>query len=760
MTQSARQILWVVCSLFVIFGGVIEAAEPSLSVTQVGWDGRVFLGQWTPLRVKLTTDSKPQNLRFEVAAPDADGLMAIVPQSGVPLGAEGEFELSVRSGRLEASISIKAFDGETPLASTDYRFSDFLEGTEDLKTLDERLAAIVSPQSDLGQSLRTAFEIENDKSSDSDITQRIAILTSPNFLPQELQNWDSLDVLIISGQLEFTQAQDETMRTWVARGGHLLLSIGGEVEVYSESRFAEWIPARASKPIRLRDLSNLESFARQSTRINPLSRLRATPLEFDRGEILIDSLDGTIAARVSYGFGQVTLVGFDLHRPPLSEWESLPEFVSKLAFPPISAANSEPEQVNQHLTESGISELATQLNLAQQKFSTIQRSSTWTIIGMLSIYLLIIGPLDYLLVHRILKKPELTWLTLPVILVGMMAVTLWAGQSSNSSPLQINQIDIIDVDETLAQVTLHSRISAYSSETQRATVSVDFRDQTDWKKKGESEEDDSTAPDARLDWDSIPEDGFRGLYRKSGLEFASSSYRFDPSMHQIDNLPVMKWSTRSLTAEKFLSDRSLIESDLTASTVGNLSGSLTHSLPGPLNNWILVYRSRVYYPRPTRTNESGIPLQPQVLYEPTRSDLSASRDLKGFLTNTRQLRVTEKKNSQSTAEEKIVTERAPYDPFSDDIGSILRILSFHESVDGTAYTGLKNHALRKFDWSRLLDAEHAVLYGLVDADAVRPVEWNWNGAPAELGHRVLVVRFYLPVTRDQDSRQELFKLDD
>lgn len=757
MTYFARRTLVAAWTVLVISAGVLTAAEPTLSVTHVGWDGRVFLGRWNPLRVKLNADPVPRNLRFEVAAPDSDGQVAIVPQEGIPLNADGDFELSVRPGRMNATISIKAFDAETLLASTIYRFSDTVDGSLVLKTLDKSLAAILCPETELGQSVRDAFEIGKKSSAES--ARSVAILNSPSLLPVELQNWESLNVLVIGGELEFSELQHQTIRDWVGHGGHLLLSIGGETKTYSESGFSKWIPARATGSIRLRDLSTLESFTSQLNRINPLARLRAARVEFDRGRELIGSLDGTIAARVPYGFGQVTLVGFELHRPPLSEWPSLPEFVGRLAFLPRMSAGSEPERMNQHLTESGISELATQLNLAQQNFSTVQRSSTWTIIGALSVYLLIVGPLDYLLVHRVLKKPELTWVSFPLFMIGMMAVSLWAGQSSNSSPLQINQIDIIDVEESLQKVAIRSRMSAYSPETQRAAVTANFRVDETWNRPGDDGSVLSSS-ESRLDWDSIPEDGFRGLYRKSGLEFSSTNYRFSPDRQLIENLPVYQWSTRSLTAQQFLSDRRLVESDLTASAVGNLSGRLTHYLPAPLTDWILVYRSRVYFPRPTSLNAAGVPLEPNRLHEPTRRDLSESRDLKGLLTKTRLFRVQEKKGSRATPEEKIVTERAPYDPFSDDLDTILKILTFHEAAGGKAYTGLTNHALRNLDWSRLLDEEHAVLYGRLDYDLARPVEWEWNDSPAELGRRTVIVRFYLPVTLDQDTRRDLPKLDD
>jgi hypothetical protein len=302
-------------------------------------------------------------------------------------------------------------------------------------------------------------------------------------------------------------------------------------------------------------------------------------------------------------------------------------------------------------------------------------------------------------------------------------------------------------------------MSAYSPSTQRAAVTTEFRVHEDWIREG-ADAPAASASNVQLDWDSIPEDGFRGLYRKSGLEFSTTSYRFSPDLRRIENLPVSQWSTRSLTAKQFLSNQQLIESKLSSSSVGNLSGSLTHYLPGPLTDWILVYRNRVYFPRSTNANPSGIPLEPDRLYEPTRSDLTSSRDLKGFLTKTRQFRVQEKKTANSAAEEKIVTERAAYDPFSDELDTILRMLSFHEAVGGKAYTGLNNHALRNLDWSHLLDEEHAVLFGRLDADFSRPVEWKWNDSPSELGRQDVVVRFYLPVHLDQEVRRDLPKLDE
>jgi hypothetical protein len=579
-------------------------------------------------------------------------------------------------------------------------------------------------------------------------------LESAADLPADTVNWESLDVLILSSEMPLSDSQSQALRRWVRQGGHLMLSLTSDPDLYSASPLAQWVPIELGKTLRLRDLSQFESFIGRSSRITFTGRIPAIELARYDGREVLESIDGTLVASLDYGFGQITVSGVDLFRPPLSTWEVLPRFIRKLAFPGQKQAGGEEETAPQQLTDSGITELATQLSLAQQHFPDVYRSNTWIVMAGIAVYLLLVGPLDYFLVHRVLKRPELTWVTFPVLLCLTAVVTVWAGRVANDVPLAINQVDLIDIDERQNLARLKSWMTVYNSQTQRLTV----ESSTNLPRWSNAPSLDAEAP--VLSWDAVPEDGFGGLYRQSGFEYPPAEYHQDSRSTVIDDWPVAQWSTRSLTTDQFVLGIPLVESDLEASTLGSVSGTVVHQLPGELVDWMLVYRRRVYFPRPTSKSDRGISISSNQPIELTRSDLSASRDLRGYLTGTRQVQV---KSDAKGEETRIVVEQEAYDLFSNDPKQILRMLSFHEAAGGQDYTRLKNTALHRLDWSPYLHPRRAVLYAVLEMpeeNNTRNVNWTLNGNSVRRDSHTTIVRCLLPVKLKDDERRELPKLDE
>ncbi len=72
------------------------------------------------------------------------------------------------------------------------------------------------------------------------------------------------------------------------------------------------------------------------------------------------------------------------------------------------------------------------------------------------IYILIVGPLDYILLTRVFKRPELTWITFPVVVVGLSVLVYCVAYAIKGDDLRINKIDIVEYD-------LHSPQQAYGT---------------------------------------------------------------------------------------------------------------------------------------------------------------------------------------------------------------------------------------------------------------------------------------------------------
>jgi len=731
--------------LFLVWGlpNVVVAAE--VEIVSFGWQNHFQPARWTPIRVKVT-DSKIDSPSFDVTSKDAEGNLLTVRQSGFPAGEPGIFELRVKSGRVDSDIKVELIENDEVVA-TDVHRTLTNEKTDAALSLNERLMGVLSGNDDFGKELAADFvEIELPENQ----SVKIISLADSDMLPVNPVNWESLDVLFLSSALELPEQQSEALRQWVQDGGHLLLSIGAQAEAYQASLVSEWLPLELGESLKLRDLSQFESFIGRSSRIEFTGRVDATELSSFIGESLIDSLDGTLVVAMPYGFGKVTVSGVDLDRAPMSSWKGISRLIENLALNSNQNNDRENTSDSNQLTDSGISELATQLSLAQQHFPEVRRSSVWMVISAIAVYLLLIGPLDYLLVYRVFKRPELTWVTFPLLMLGMAVVSVWAGRSTNSMETTINQIDIIDINGVQQLAKVKSLMTGYSPVSQRVSVEAEmlFDEWSDAKNV--------QADSAILSWDSVPEDGFGGIYRQSGFEsFSSTQYHLDASETKITDLPVAQWSTVSLTADQFVRGMLLIQSDLKGSTLGSVSGTIEHRLPGELIEWMLIYRNRVYFPRPTRKNEAGVSIPANQPVELTRSDLSVSRDLKGYLTGTRQIRV---KSDKPTEQTRIVVEQEDYDLFSTDPKTILRILSFHDAAGGSGYTSLENSALHRIDWSEKLDSRHAVLYGVLkskDASAESPVRWLWNGESVRQDRQTTIVRCLLPVELQNDTRRVL-----
>ncbi len=90
--------------------------------------------------------------------------------------------------------------------------------------------------------------------------------------------------------------------------------------------------------------------------------------------------------------------------------------------------------------------MATQLDATQDEFPSVTRVTTWPVMGLLVAFLLVIGPFDYLLVHKLFKRPELTWVTFPLFVVAAaVSAVLW-GTWAKGDRLLSNQLDIVDID--------------------------------------------------------------------------------------------------------------------------------------------------------------------------------------------------------------------------------------------------------------------------------------------------------------------------
>src|SRR4029077_17260700 len=172
----------------------------------------------------------------------------------------------------------------------------------------------------------------------------------------------------------------------------------------------------------------------------------------------------------SCGFGHVTLVGVDLDAPPLSNWKALKPVLQKLAGTKGRAARNSAQRTNRQLTHVGVTDLATQFQQTHENFPAVRRPSYWWVMGLILLYVAVVGPVDYLLVQCVWRRPELTWLSFPVLVCAAVAVAAWEANRINARGLLVNQFDLVDIDSASGAVRSRTWVSLYSPEHHRFHV--------------------------------------------------------------------------------------------------------------------------------------------------------------------------------------------------------------------------------------------------------------------------------------------------
>ena len=754
--------------------GASSNSGPSLEIEkiEIGFLGWYKVGEWTPLYVTVRS-AVERNVQIVVDAPDPDDNVTSLPGPVVGLkpGTSVRLETCFRTGRLkgELRLGIRDSDGQTlqarklrppsSAASISATSGSATPGGDGQPELRPALKLDAPVWLTLGKfDLAAAFadsaasgKQSPGDNSDSTRDPLLARFDSPSQLPTDARALQSVDLMIIptgrpaaGGESvldQLTATQSALLQEWVRMGGQLLISVGAETDAFEKSPLAGWVPIKIDGRLPLRQLSGFESFSGRNAPLKvsgtiPAARLASLP----RANVVISdtSNPNPLIGSVPFGFGRVTIVAVDIDRPPLSTWPALKVVLQKLSRGGTGTFKAAARKTNRQLTHVGVSDLATQFQASTENFSNVRRPSYWWIMGLILLYVAIIGPVDYLLVHRLLKRPELTWVTFPILMcAGIASAALYADRA-NGRDLQINQFDLVDLDVSTGTVRSNTWVSLYSPQHQRFSIDVEPVAQAQFGQPttGASGADKSAV---RLSWMGVPENSVGGMYR-TGASFGGRGYRFGLHSSNVENIPVPHWSTKTLSAEwRSQSTQPVVDARLEDFGTGKLRGTLAHHFESPLEDCLVVASGWAYLPL-----TAGATLQPGAVWALDGGKNVLQRDLRALLTGER---LTRFKKTEAVNSTEITTTTETYDPLGRDFDQQVRMITFHEAAGGSDYTGLSHTALRALEMTDLMQLGRAVLIGRLKSSPAKssPARIVIDGGPVEPVDHETWVRLVLPV---------------
>jgi hypothetical protein len=427
---------------------VYAQAQTNVTITaQAGLDGFCKADKWLPVHITVSNAGADINARVQTSYKNnLEGQTVDGVDISLPATSRKEFFLYVTPQGLMRTFSVSVMDGNKVLAKTNLNLSC----TSDPITL---VGVLTDNPS--------AFTMLNNIRPVTGTTRTVQLNISD--LPDRAQGWGMLDALIISnvdtGTL--TPEQKQSLELWLANGGKLFVT-GGIQWQATTAGLNEFLPIKLSSTRNVTGLSALSTYAMDSTPLE-LGTILATGKLQTGANILVEQNNIPLLIEKQIGFGKVYFFAADPGLQPLSDWDGMQKIYEHLlAFksPKPSWADGpwDPYQAR--------TALSTLPELALPSFVYI---CCW-----LGLYIIVIGPANYFILRRI-KRPELAWVTVPVLVIIFTSLAYFSGFLYRGTRPILNRIMLAQAWQGVRQTQATALVGLYSPN--RTTYTVESQDQ-------------------------------------------------------------------------------------------------------------------------------------------------------------------------------------------------------------------------------------------------------------------------------------------
>lgn len=585
-----------------------------------------------------------------------------------------------------------------------------------------------------------------------DKVARIAVsqIDRGELLPTHWWGYDGVDLVLINAAglsvlEQLSDAQAEALTRWVKNGGRVIVCLGQSAKTLADAApwLVEWLPLEQVEVTRL-DPAAFETFTSSQT---PLEVFEGVRLPRREGRVLLTGrttarVTAVLAAEYVVGFGRATVIAADLEQPQFAEWPERLTLITRI----VGGLFDDPDRRGTAVESSTVfHDLAGQMRGVLDQFP-IKPGFSFAVASLLLMLLIAaVGPLDYLLINRVLGRPLLGWLSFPLIAIALSIVLVMqsAPQVQNESEaeqdavgastlLRANQVQFVDLDVIGGAGRGFAWSYLYSHEPVELDVSyfppaglAELRDQEN----------------APIDGIVYPM-GYPGR-EFGGVQLADENTVLPPyEIHSrladgdapsgvranVTGMTIASRSSKSIAAElSFKVDLQREVEVVRRPGSELLRGEFVNPLPVDLLDGMLIYTNRVYL-LPTRVPAGGS--------VPSLSDVRQ----KNF-----RWRLTRKYSTEENS-----SETTPWSA-GDFTNSkrVAEMLMFHRAAGGELYTGLRHDALNRLDLSEILVDDRCILIGRTEEplfDLVVQDKSQPDSTPLRpQGQNLSMIRVVLPV---------------
>lgn len=716
----------------------VESVRPGLGEGTA--NGVVKTANWAPVTVDLQAARSPVEGVLEIIAPDDTGTPTTFRRQ-VALKA-GEFQrvpVYLRTGaRARADIAARVVDARgRPI-------SDVWSNGIDLLDPFETVVVTVGKPEGVEQ-VRSLAKYANADATGSALLE--VVRQAADGLPGRWFGYDAADVVVLDtndanvmSRLDAGRAL--ALKDWVGRGGHLVIAVGANWQAVRGGVLDELLPAVPVGTVRLNDASGLEAFAGGNKPLEtPITVAKLENLEKRGGVALAIAGSNPLVVRGPFRFGRVTLVALDTDLRPFATWEDRKNFWDKVLDLRGRSGSAVLNQAAVLRNRGGAffqqssNDLASILHESLERFPGVKLIPFGWVAFFVFLYILLIGPGDYFFLKKVVKRMELTWITFPLIVVGVSLLAYLAAYSFKGTDMRLNKVDLVDVDQTTNQSRGATWVTLFSPQNRDYTIQVLPVSLDSAPVTGVVSAPDAQPPagsEVLLSWFGNPDRRFQG-----GLSLAASGYDYGPlgQAEVLSNVRVPIWSTKSFEGRWTAPAGRLIEADLSQGASDRIEGTLTNTTRFTLRRPILVY-GRNYFELGAGGKDKSLAPGASATINPTEF-----KSLSGYVE-----RSTQGLSQRSVAYNGPETVVNGMDVSRADV---IRAAMFHDAL-GARGESFPNLPLHDLDLSgQALELKRPMLVAEIDGPAAQ-IRMGATSSPPIVAQTTLL-RIILPIKVDESK---------
>ena len=558
-------------------------------------------GEWVPLAIELISHGADFRGSLEITLPDADGIPVSMTLDNIALAQNTQEVIRhyVRLANQDPGLAL-TFRDESGATAFDRRFESGRHLNTDVRT--GSTALILGIGSPAGLS-----SVEEDPSDSTNvrIDQQVINLKRVEDLPVQWFAYGAIETVVLSTDQQtvldaFDPQRASALETWVRQGGHLVVTVASNWQVVSQGFLQSMLPAtpegiqtvgKLSPEIRL-----IESIAGGKVPMAvgdkgiPLIRLTSV-----HGKVLPrsnpEAANNPFLVEGTYGFGTVTLIGFDPSTTSFREWNDRRGFWLNILGLPAVLVEKDDQNIWNGQSYSR-PDIASWIDTGLSSFADVTVVPFSSVALLILVYIALIGPIDYFVLKRVFGRLELTWITFPLIVIGVSVASYFSAYWLKGDQLRVNRIEMLDVDTTTETLRGQQFFSIFSPLIARYSVSTEpgLAVGGTWADlgMGRAPLDRWTSSNSSLtDLSHMGNNNGGGMFGAGGYSYAG------PEPTAIINAPIRVWSVKSFMSQWLAKaapnvvETDLKQGDLLVDQTG-LVGSVTNRLNIPLKNaWLL-----------------------------------------------------------------------------------------------------------------------------------------------------------------------------